>query len=209
MILSKATSDTIWDWDMGTDSIQYNEGIADTFGYKFPQVHNTTNWWKKNIHPDDKLRIYEQLDIAFSGCQTVLNMEYRYQCANGSYKYVLDRAVIVYGEGGKPRRMLGAMQDITYQKEEGMRIDRAVINAQEEERKQIGMELHDNVNQLLSASLMYLSVVKDSQANAIIIQSKLHINEAISEIRRVSHQLAPASFNNTSMKDVLNHCLTA
>jgi PAS domain S-box-containing protein len=48
--------------------------------------------------------------------------EYRFQCADGSYKYVFDRGFLVKDKDGKPIRMIGAIQDVTKQKEEEQRL---------------------------------------------------------------------------------------
>ena len=40
-------------------------------------------------------------------------MEYRFKCADGTYKYNLDRSYIVVDEQGNAIRIIGAMQDIT------------------------------------------------------------------------------------------------
>lgn len=42
-----------------------------------------------------------------------LQIEYRFRCADGSYKYVLDRSYMVRDSNGNPARMIGSMQDIT------------------------------------------------------------------------------------------------
>ncbi len=48
--------------------------------------------------------------------------QYRFKCSDGSYKYVLDRGFILKDEEGKVVRMIGAIQDITKQKEEEQRL---------------------------------------------------------------------------------------
>ena len=48
--------------------------------------------------------------------------QYRFKCADGTYKYVLDRGFILKDENGKSVRMIGAIQDITKQKEEEQRL---------------------------------------------------------------------------------------
>lgn len=48
--------------------------------------------------------------------------EYRFKCADGTYKYVLDKGFIIKDKFGKPVRMIGAIQDITKQKEEEIRL---------------------------------------------------------------------------------------
>ena len=68
--------------------------------------------WKEKIHPDDHERIIQELEDAFKNKSSNWISQYQYLCANGHYKYVLDRAYIIYREK-KPVRMIGAMQDVT------------------------------------------------------------------------------------------------
>ena len=68
----------------------------------------------------------------------------------------------------------------------------AIISAQETERAEIGRELHDNVNQILGASSLYLDAAKQSSAskkNELIGKSSDYILEAIEEIRKLSKSL--------------------
>ena len=48
--------------------------------------------------------------------------EYRFKCADGTYKYVFDRGFLVKDEEGNAIRMIGAIQDVTKQKEEEQRL---------------------------------------------------------------------------------------
>jgi signal transduction histidine kinase len=103
--------------------------------------------------------------------------------------------------------MVGAMQDVTQEKEQEYRIEKAIVDAQEKERHEIGMELHDNVTQILGASLLYLGMAKDKKMKKKsdlnpVEQSSQYISDAITEIRKLSHQLAPASFEGVSLKEV-------
>ncbi|MEO6405868.1 MAG: PAS domain S-box protein [Ferruginibacter sp.] len=70
-------------------------------------------------------------------------------------------------------------------------LTKAVINAQEKERTEIGEELHDNVNQLLAASKIYLncSLSRVEDKNEFIIKSSEYIGTAMDEIRKLSHAL--------------------
>lgn len=68
----------------------------------------------------------------------------------------------------------------------------AIISAQETERADIGRELHDNVNQILGASRLYLGYAKRSSAakkNELIDKSSEYILDAIEEIRKLSKSL--------------------
>ncbi len=115
-ILSKATNDAIWDWDIEHDFELWNHGIQTIFGYTEREIISTKKWWKEKIHSDDYARVNEEISQAFKNKDTNWTSQYRYLCADGSFKHVLDRGYIIYHEN-KPVRMIGAMQDITAQKD--------------------------------------------------------------------------------------------
>ena len=114
-ILSKATNDAIWDWDIEQDFELWNHGIQTIFGYTERQINSTEIWRKEKIHPADHERVNQEINEAFSSKSTNWNSEYQYLCADGTYKHVLDRGYIIYN-GNKPVRMIGAIQDITEKK---------------------------------------------------------------------------------------------
>src|SRR5579863_2913559 len=92
---------------------------------------------------------------------------------------------------------IGTITDITHRLQEENRINKAVIDAQEKERMQIGMELHDNVQQILAGSLLTLDYAKsqfDDRTSALeaLQDVKGYVDQGIQQLRRLSHQLAPA-----------------
>ena len=121
-IVSKATSDTIWDWKIQEDSMTWNKGIESVFGYKQDQVGKSSEWWFDNIHPEDSIKMSIKLYSFIEQKTEKWQDQYRFKCADGSYKYVLDRGFILKDENGKSLRMIGAIQDITKQKEEEQRL---------------------------------------------------------------------------------------
>jgi len=121
-IVAKATSDTIWDWKMEDDSFIWNKGIQGVFGYKKEDVGKTSKWWFDRIHPEDSLKMSVKLYSFLEQKTEKWQDEYRFQCADGSYKYVFDRGFLVKDDDGKSVRMIGAIQDVTKQKEEEQRL---------------------------------------------------------------------------------------
>jgi PAS domain S-box-containing protein len=121
-IVAKATSDTIWDWKMEDDSLIWNKGIQGVFGYKKENVGKTSKWWFDRIHPEDSLKMSIKLYSFLEQKTEKWQDEYRFQCADGSYKYVFDRGFLVKDSDGKSIRMIGAIQDVTKQKEEEQRL---------------------------------------------------------------------------------------
>ncbi len=84
------------------------------------------------------------------------------------------------------------------------KITKAIIKTQEDERYEIGGELHDNVCQILVSSLMSLGLLKKSVPDAampLLTQCRDYISMASVEIRNLSHQLAPAFFNESNLED--------
>lgn len=79
--------------------------------------------------------------------------------------------------------------------DEQKKIAKAVISAQEKERAGIGAELHDNVNQLLAASKLYLKAIVTQPENAheFLLKCEEYISSAMEEIRKLSHALVGAS----------------
>lgn len=111
--VSKATSDVIWDRDMQTGQMIWNHGIQGVFGYD-QNVYNL-DWWQDKVHPDDLNNVLLQLNLLIQQKQSRLKMKYRFRCADGEYKSVLDRAFIQFDQQGKALRIIGSMQDITDQ----------------------------------------------------------------------------------------------
>ena len=121
-IVAKATSDTIWDWDIKTNKFIFNKGIQGIFGYKKEDVGDTIQWWFDKIHPEDSLKmsvkVYSYIEQKTEKWQDY----YRFLCADGTYKYVYDRGFLVKDGANNIVRVIGAMQDITKLKEEEQRL---------------------------------------------------------------------------------------
>jgi len=121
-IVAKATSDTIWDWKIQEDRINWNKGIEGIFGYNPEEVGKTSKWWFDKIHPEDSIRMSIKLYSFIEQKTEKWQDQYRFRCADGTYKYVLDRGFLLKDENGRAIRMIGAIQDITKQKEEEQRL---------------------------------------------------------------------------------------
>lgn len=121
-IVAKATSDTIWDWKIQENRILWNKGIEGIFGYKQDQVGNNSDWWFDKIHPEDSIKMSIKLYSFIEQKTEKWQDQYRFRCADGSYKYVLDRGFLLKDEEGRAVRMIGAIQDITKQKKEELRL---------------------------------------------------------------------------------------
>lgn len=110
---SKATNDAIWDWDVALGLLTWNHGLQTIFGYQEKDVDFTFSWWLERVHPEDRHELDSSISKSLAGKQNNWSHTYRFREAGGGYKYVYDRAYIIYDEEHKPVRMIGAMQDIS------------------------------------------------------------------------------------------------
>jgi PAS domain S-box-containing protein len=83
---------------------------------------------------------------------------------------------------------------------EQKRITRAMLQAQEKERSQLGQELHDNISQLLAAIRMKLSlyISTNKSSKPILADCIHHLEEAVTETRNLSHRMLMPRFKESS-----------
>jgi PAS domain S-box-containing protein len=115
-LAAKATNDAIWDWDISTDHILWNEAVQALFGYQPEDVGASGAWWKEHIHPDDRGRVVNGIQAVIDGASDHWSDEYRFLRANGSYAETFDRGHVLRDEHGRATRMIGAMLDLTERK---------------------------------------------------------------------------------------------
>ncbi len=111
--VSKATSDTIYDWNLLTNDVIWNKGIKGIFGYDQTDFSSRSLWFD-NIHPEDSEDLILDIQRSIDQKKSRWRGEYRFRDSDGNYRNVLDRSFLTYDEkSGLPVRMIGAMQDIT------------------------------------------------------------------------------------------------
>jgi len=110
----KATQDAIYDWDMVNDKVFRNENFR-VFFQPNEEIVFEKDWWETHIHPED-LKLYNKnLAKAYKKKDGSLTQEYRLLKTDGTYAIVIDKFSIIYADG-QPIRMIGAMNDITAQR---------------------------------------------------------------------------------------------
>ena len=109
----KATNDAIWDWDLVSNHVLWNDALEEAYGHCLAQADSTGDWWIARIHPDDRARIEASIHAVIDGDGSAWADGYRFQRQDGSYAEVLDRGHVIRGAAGQAIRMIGAMLDLT------------------------------------------------------------------------------------------------
>ncbi len=166
------------------------------------------------IHPADLISIrffFEKMKESGS-----LDLPpYRFQNANGQWRW-LETNIINLIDDEAVNGIVANSRDITERKsaEEKAALEKiirqkeiteAIISAQENERSQIGRELHDNVNQLLGATRLYIDMAgKDADnRDAYLQSSSTYTLNAINEIRKLSKTLITPSINEIGLVELV------
>ncbi len=111
--VSRATNDTIWDWNMVNNEMWRSDNFTSMFGYQLDENSSNINFWFEKIHPDDTLRVKDSVFKAINTNQKQWSEEYRLKKSDGSYAIILDRGTIMLDDSQTPYRMVGSMVDIT------------------------------------------------------------------------------------------------
>ena len=123
-----ASGHGVWDANMEEKTIFFSDKWEELFGYKAKEI-STFAQWSSKIHPDDIVAAQEKMKDYVDGKSSKYYAEMRYQCKDGSYKWILSRGVILdRKKDGSPLRFIGTHVDISDRK-------RAELELREAEEK--------------------------------------------------------------------------
>ncbi|MFG0314385.1 MAG: PAS domain S-box protein, partial [Phycisphaerales bacterium] len=144
-LLSRATNDAIWDWNLATNALWWNEGFEVLFGFHRDEVESTIESWTSRIHPEDRDRILAGVYGAIEEHIDYWEGEYRFLRKDGSYAHVLDRGYILRDESARGVRMIGGMTDLTERKEAELRLAEQAALLDEASDAILVRDLHNRV----------------------------------------------------------------
>jgi PAS domain S-box-containing protein len=111
LILTRATLDTVWDWDAHQETLWLSDNFPKTFGWEVPE-RPTRQWMRDRLHPEDLPRMVREIAQAQSAGRELWSLELRFRHADGGYRHVLARGVVLRERTGALHRIIGTMLDI-------------------------------------------------------------------------------------------------
>jgi PAS domain S-box-containing protein len=129
--VARATNDVIWDWDIKTNALVWNDSVEHVFGHKQNKIFPEIQWWYDHLHPEDRERVVAGIHGVLDHGGTSWSDSYRYRRADGTYANVMDRGYIARDNVGTATRMIGAMTDVTERSrsEAAIRFQAQLLNA--------------------------------------------------------------------------------
>lgn len=145
-------------WMSGTDKLctYFNKGWLDFTGRTLQQ--ELGDGWCTGVHPEDLAFCMNVYNSAFDDHRE-FKLEYRLRRRDGEYRWIMDCGAPRYTPDGSFCGYIGSCIDITDLKRSQQELEELsgrLIHAQEEERRRVARELHDNFGQRLTVLSMEL-----------------------------------------------------
>ncbi|PTB87494.1 hypothetical protein C9975_01245 [Thalassospira xiamenensis] len=120
----ETTSDVVWDWDITSDRTWWSEGLERHFGIAPAEVQKSPEWFER-IHPEDRGHVAASISKAIKSDKRKWSHEYRLIRPDALPLRVIDRGKIIRDQNGVATRAIGAITDITQQRDLEDRLNRS------------------------------------------------------------------------------------
>ena len=115
-VVLDATSQGVWDWNVPAGRVYFSPLWKSMLGYDEHEVGDGLEEWDSRLHPDDRDRVYADLNNHLDERTSSYENIHRIRAKNGSWRWILDKGrVYSRDEHGKPLRVVGTHTDITDQ----------------------------------------------------------------------------------------------
>ena len=200
-----ATNDGVWEVRFAAGGGYFSARWKAILGYGPDEIPDDLAEWRSRIHPDDRERFARAYEEFLAGGATVFSVEHRLRHKDGTYRWVLARALLLRDAAGRPLRLTGALTDITERKQ----LEKEILRISDREQWRIGQDLHDGLGQQLTAIELMCSALK-SDLTAVrpdlaeqASRMGRYLREAITQTRSLAHGLTPFMLDATGLQAAL------
>ena len=206
----ESIGDGVWDWDLVRHREVVSAGLLQMYGLQ-PQDHADHPEALDGLtHPDDRAQMLADRDAHLSGRTPAYVNEHRIRCADGRWKWVLSRGVVIERDGnGRPLRMIGTHTDISARKDaEVLKRERdrsaEVQKAQSAFLSRVSHELRTPMNAIIGfAQLLEMEQVGNQRQRLwvqTILDSGRHLLALVNDLLDLSSaQTGQLQFTRTSV----------
>ena len=191
-------------WDTRKDELSWSHGTYLIFGVDPAEFRPDFKKYVDFIHPEDRRRVTAIFKKALIK-KTRYNVEYRIVLQDGTERILHDEGEISCDERNRPACMFGVIRDITERK----RLEKALFEIEERERRRIGYELHDGLGQLLTGiSFKNWGLERKLEKRSLreaeeAAEISMLIAEAKEQVSRLSKGLSPVETDRAGLMAAL------
>jgi len=208
----------VWDWNLETNAVVYSPRWKQMLGYSEDEIEPHVSAWERLVHPDDKARAREGDEKVGRG--ETYEAEFRLRHKDGYYVHVLSRGFPIRRDPGGPVvRIVGTHFDLTERKR--VEAERArtelltrLVFAQEDERRRIARDMHDQFGEQLTALSLQIGRLKAASANGSAagadIRTEIDALDAIArrlddDVDELIWQLRPTALDDLGLRAALTN----
>jgi PAS domain S-box-containing protein/putative nucleotidyltransferase with HDIG domain len=104
----------VWERDLINNATYYSKSFKKMLGYNNDGISTSIDELYSRVHPDDKEKLLNNINDSIAGTKKRFKAEFRIQCKNTKYKWVLSRgSVIARDNDGNALKYIGVLIDIT------------------------------------------------------------------------------------------------
>jgi diguanylate cyclase (GGDEF)-like protein/PAS domain S-box-containing protein len=115
-LAARGSNDGLWDWDFRTGKIYYSPRWKVMLGLQENDAGSDPEAWFSRVHPEDLDRVKAEIAAHLDGGGAHLESEHRMRLADGVYRWMLVRGIVLRDEFGAAYRMAGSQTDISERK---------------------------------------------------------------------------------------------
>ncbi|HEX7183319.1 MAG TPA: EAL domain-containing protein [Thermoanaerobaculia bacterium] len=115
-LAAQGTNDGLWDWDLEKNDFYLSPRWKEMLGFGDSELSDSPHEWFERVHPDDLPKLQEALGTHAVGSCANFQCEHRMRHRDGSYRWMLTRAIALCDENGRATRIAGSQTDITDRK---------------------------------------------------------------------------------------------
>jgi two-component system, NarL family, sensor histidine kinase UhpB len=203
----------VWDWNLETGAVVYSPRWKQMLGYAEEEIEPHVSAWERLVHPDDWPRAHEVNERVRRGAPTYEG-EFRLRHKEGHYIHVLSRGFPVRREPGGPVvRIVGTHFDLTARRRAEAERARTellarLVFAQEDERRRIAREMHDQFGEQLTALSHAIGNLRDACQGRPDVLARVDALEAISrrldrDVDQLVWELRPTALDDLGLRAAL------
>ena len=212
-----------WEIDLVQNVHTWSDEFYKIYGLNKGEMQPSAEAFLSFMHSEDAAFAQKKVQEAFDTLKDS-SFNFRFIRKDGIIRHGCTEWKFDFDKKGNPVRLYGILQDITereeaekerkrlefklmeQQRNEQLTITATALESQEKERNAIGVELHDNVNQIIVGTKILLSTLKDiSDKDKKLVASCIkNLQSAIDENRKIAHALVTPDLETDTLVDQIN-----
>lgn len=210
----------MWEWDLVAKTVFLSTEWKRQLGYRPDELSDFGAGWEEWIHPHDRTHVLSALQNYLANPSGEYECELRFRHKDGSYRWLLSRARMIFDAEKRPVRMVGCHIDITDRRhmEEKLRQTSEQLRAlvarhqtdREAEGARLARELHDELGANLTGLKMDVAAIDRRISRALSpevaapLKERLNrfsemLDATIDSVRRVCRVLRPAMLDELGL----------